>query len=53
MIARIAPFRIWRLKLAETFLTPSFSAPTVFVSVFVSLSCSADCSFLSRIWKFV
>ncbi len=32
-------------------MTPSFSAPTVFVRVFVSLSCSADCSFFRRIWK--
>ena len=27
-MARIAPLRIWRLKLAETFFTPSDSAST-------------------------
>ena len=53
MIARIAPLMICRLKLAETFFTPSDSAWTRWVSPFVSLSCCADRSFLMRIWKFV
>ena len=52
MIARIAPLRIWRLKLAETFLTPSDSASTFCVSVVRQLVLLAPIgSFLRRIWK--
>ena len=51
MIAKIAASAIWRPKLDETFLTPSFCAWRRLVRSFVSFVCSAGFSFLSRIWK--
>jgi hypothetical protein len=50
-IAEMAPRRIWRLKLAETFLVWSFCASTFVTSVFCRFVCCAVSSFSSLIWK--
>jgi len=51
MIARIAPFRICRLKLAETFFTPTDVASRFDVSAAVSSVCSCWPSEGVRTWN--